>query len=315
MSGITWKALLDKPAPVCALCHKSLKASRLSFVEALYLCQTPGCLFPLDSPHFDDYVVKLASALMDKLGPTPGKRATSSNPNGAGHAVANRKSQPTNQHSGPEPFPLQGFDTEISYADAIDVDPNMLSELLGSSAGDSPALEPATGSCQPNLVSTAAAWLLSDDDDDDDGAVSDGPPSETTDGAAPVSHLVIPVAQIELSYPPGKKAKPDATDRPVHRSVSPPQASVSPSAVMSTNSSIDTVGQSQSVISNAKRTCPETDDSAIDGSASEREEMAAMWDSASDGDEMPAAGDATPTRPSKRPRALCGSALAASAPR
>jgi len=271
-----WLSIRNTPAKKCESCSGSLKLTRLNFEEAIWQCQSAGCLFPLDSPHFDSFFVSLRPnlAIQDRAG-----RAGSS-------ALVSRSNEieiDVSQHvpvratvNEPEPFPLEGFAASAEGdGPELTVPPIVLEELFGpdlvSLPGDldMPASAPSRSSGEP----PKQRHLLSDDEDENDCEDSDG-----TDEA-------MQVAQLLGSLPHACRAR------------SPPPSSVSPSIVVS-NSSQDTVVSSAtpSIATSCrvdKR--PRTSEEDI-GSL-----MASAWEDASD-EEIPRG--ATPPWPPRKQQRL-----------
>lgn len=265
------------------------------------MCQAPGCLFPMGSDRFDDFVVHLGANGASRNRTGSGRTAKGVGQRPARQGQQGRRAKPDQRRkstSEPEPFPLSGFyaaqeddTTQFLGGDDLD-DDDALAALLNAAEGssaESPQMEPAnsvgaSGAVAISAMSLAAppscttAQLLSDDDEDDE------------DDEKPL------VRCAEQDYT-GENT-PDATTPSGRVPAGPPSllpsvGRASPSMVVS-NSSYDTAATLVSP--------PHVPSNEVGKRCALEEELAKAWedaDSEASDAETPLPGDATPTRPTK----------------
>jgi len=155
--SMTWSALVAQTPKKCEICSGALKPCRLSFDEALWQCQTPGCVFPLGAPNFDEFVVRLEKsqlfqATLDK----------------AAKAVEER-----NARQGPQPFPIAGFATS-----APDEDSNLdISSEIEDIPGESDSAN-ATQQSENSVLSIEEFLFGNDGDTAEENENTDNPKLE-----------------------------------------------------------------------------------------------------------------------------------------
>jgi len=252
----------------------------------------------------DTYILKKAPTRKKPTHPlkSRSKKAQPSVKTSSVHSRQAQRPSPTKRSpSEPEPFPLSGFDTIETDAQRqqeqafSEMDYQALSVLLEENSADSPTILPNAEpqrTCQFSLgpqTLTTTSQLLSDDDDDcedeDAGSSSLGAKSGSAQGPGTLE---------AISTAEGRCVSPPETD--ANRS-----GGISPSVVMS-NSSYDTMvspsyAPSQPMMVGVKRARSDVDVSTP--SIVDEDDLNAAWDSASDCEDFPAPGDATPTRPTK----------------
>ena len=307
-----WKELVVKEGPGCEMCRGVLCARRLSDEEAMWMCQTPGCLFPVGSDRFDAYVVKLSDNVSGKQGKPSQPNNKGSKPRQGKQTRGRLKPQGRRAPIEPEPCPLSSFDAaenEVPYGEGqLQFDSAALEALLGEeTSADSPPMEPKCegSSARPSQIVTdftlappscTTAQLLSDDDEDEEemGQCLGEQTARPLTTSAP-QHSFVPVsAADQRSNSPNRTLLSGASPSMVVSNTSSYDTMVSPSYAPNTPNDTATGQKRERCV-------------ALITSTNDDAELAAAWeayDSDVDGDDARAraAGDATPERPFKVPR-------------